>query len=111
MCSQCRCKTPASQIRWLGGCGVGALLLCSVSLVLATFARDALAAFVNEQISATFLLSSPSSGQYAAFVDSDSPDAGLVTSTFWVYNVTNAADVIAGIAQPAVQEVGPLVYS
>jgi hypothetical protein len=79
--------------------------------VIATFARDALAAFVNQQIEETFILLSPSSGQYAAFVDSDSPDAGLVTSSFWVYNVTNAADVVAGIAQPTVQEIGPLVYS
>ena len=63
MCARCRCNTPASKLRWFGGCGAGALLLSSVALVIATFVRDALADFVNQQLIDNFILSSPASGQ------------------------------------------------
>jgi hypothetical protein len=111
MCKRCRCVTPASQLRWLGGCAVGAALCVSVSLVAASFGFSALSTYIDNQVAESFILKSSSAAQYPPFMDSDNPDAGAVYSSFYVYNVTNAEAVVTGASQPAVVEVGPLVYS
>jgi hypothetical protein len=110
MCKRCRCITPAQQLRWFGGCTVGALLCVSVALCVASFGYSALQEFITNQIVDTFILKSPSSSQFPPFMDSDNPDAGSVISTFYVYNVTNPEQILEG-HQPIVEEIGPLVYS
>ncbi len=47
-----------------------------------------------------YVLSSSSAGSYAAWVDSDDPDAGIVVSTYWVYNITNAPAVLRNGSRP-----------
>jgi hypothetical protein len=111
MCVRCRCTTPASQVRWLGGCAAGALLLTSVALVIASFGYTALSSFIDAQLVASLILSSSSSSQFPPFVDSDNPDAGIVYSTFYVYNITNPEAVTSGAEQPNVVEIGPHVYT
>lgn len=66
-------------------------------------------ATLQDDIRAFLVLSSPDAQAYPAWVDSSNPDAGVVYSTYWVYNVTNPAGILAG-EKPALVEVGPLVY-
>ena len=51
----------------------------------------------------------PSSGLYPTFFDAPGHDVAVYKNTYF-YNVTNAADVIAGNAYPIVRECGPYVY-
>ena len=110
MCSK-SCRTPGNKLLWLGSCSIVLLLLCSFGLILSTFVFEAVDAFIDRQLIENFIISSANSGQYPAWIDSDSPDAGSVTSSFYVYNLTNPEEVISGRAQPSVVEIGPLVYS
>lgn len=110
MCNSCYCKSPASQLRWLGGCSVLSIFMSVLGVGLATIGHNAFSSFVDKQLSDNFLLKNSQSGSYAAFVDSDTPGGGVVLTSFYLYNITNAEDVVSGRAPPNVQEIGPLLY-
>jgi hypothetical protein len=84
-------------------------VLAIIGVLLTTIVHDTVEDYVNSQLRDHFVIDSNSSGAYAPFVNNSDPDAGLVISTYYVYNVLNPADVLNG-SKPIVEEIGPLNY-
>ena len=65
---------------------------------------------INDGVKSYETLTSPSAGSWPEFIDNRDPSAGLVTLNFFLYNVTNPAEVLVG-GRPLLAEVGPLRYT
>ena len=102
--------TPAVRLRRrAAAAGVWAVVALA-GVLLATVGHGAMTDYVVGQLRSAFVLTSPSAAQYGPWVNSGDPNAGIVFSFYYVSNVTNPAEVLAG-GKPNIQEVGPLRYT
>ena len=93
--------------------GKYAIKLAFISLAVGILVYSTLHEFIVSQIRSGILdyavLSSPNAGSWPGFIDSRDPTGPFVLSTFYVYNVTNPDEILAG-GKPKLQTIGPLVY-
>ena len=87
-----------------------AALLALIGVLSATLLHDRIADSVRAGVLDYVILRDESSASFPAFLDSADPSAGAVLSTYYIYNVTNVADIITGRAKPHVVAIGPLQY-
>lgn len=87
------------------------LLLALLGALCSTLLHDCLSFQLKAGILSYAILDSPDAGSFSAFLDSADPNAGAVLSSYFLYNVTNAEDVVNLGARPHVVEVGPLTYA
>lgn len=85
-------------------------LLALIGVLSATLLHDKIADGVRAGVLDYVIIRDESSGSFPAFLDSTDPSAGAVLSTYYIYNVTNAIDVVEGRAKPHVVAIGPLTY-
>lgn len=78
-------------------------LLCYASL------HDLIVSAIRAGILQYAVLSSPSAGSYPGFMDSRDPSGPSVYSYFYLFNITNTEEILAG-GKPKLDTIGPLVY-
>ena len=100
--SFCACHPRA----WTSIC----LVFSLVGLLIGTVGHDLVATLIRSKIRAYAVLSSNESGAFASWLDSRDPSAGKLVCTYYLFNVTNPAEVLRG-ARPHLREFGPLTYN
>ena len=87
-----------------------AQIVLIVGVLAATVAVNIVDGKLQDGLRAHYVLDSPDAGSYAEWVDSDTPGAPLIYTTFTVYSIANPWDVVMHGAKPRLIEVGPLRY-
>lgn len=86
-------------------------LLALIGVLMATLLHDKIANGVRDGVLDYVILRDESSASFPAFLDSSDPSAGALLSTYYIYNVTNAIDVVTTGAKPHLVAIGPLRYN
>lgn len=90
--------------------GFVCLGVVGVSILLPTVARNYVIGYLDSQLAAQFVLTSPSVADYGRWSNAADPNADVIYMDFYVHNFTNAAAILQG-ARPNVTELGPLRYA
>jgi scavenger receptor class B protein 1 len=90
---------------YIVGSASAAVLLLAVGIGLVV----ELPRVVQNRLQARFVNDGPASAAYPTFFDSTAHNVQTYRSTYF-FNVTNAEDVMAGRADPVVEELGPYTY-
>jgi len=102
---RCACSARRAE-----SCSALLLLLAGACALALTLGHDALAALVRAGVAKQFLVDSPQAAHFASFLDSNDPKSGRITSSYTLFNCTNAADVVLRGAKPRFELVGPVAF-
>lgn len=86
------------------------LVLSIVGVLLATVVSPNLESQLTQGLVSNFVLNNAQASAYPSWASSDDPNAAVVFSTYFIYNISNPNDVLGG-AKPALVELPGLTYS
>lgn len=102
----CACRTLSRRFRVFGWI---CFLFGVCGTLFASIARNSALAQLQQNVASYSLIDSESASAYASWVSSESSQAYPAYADFYVFNVTNADEIIAGGAtRPTLAEIGPI---
>lgn len=104
-----RAPSATKSPRWCNICAAISLGVMVLGILAATVGHDLVQQALFDGLAEHYTLTSPSAADYGPWATSSDPNAAVIYTAFYVYNINNPYEFSQG-APLNVTEVGPLTY-
>lgn len=104
-----RATAAAKPPRWCNICAALSLGVMVLGILAATVGHDLVSQALSNGLADHYTLSSPSAADFGPWASSSDPEAAVIYTAFYVYNINNPYEFSQG-APLNITEIGPLTY-